>query len=567
MHRLTTRATPQVAAVALMLTFSGSVAGQDIPKLKKLERIKDSVGTLVYDAKIREFRCWSEGVLRADARSYLCDTTHGWHPLNANFYFVRGQSISVIVMNAVAEDIFSLDVKADDLAEPVVPVQGALSELPKLLPIPPAPTVFAGVGASFVAGATPIRPTTVYRIAVSAEEKDFKAWVQSTLIDPFAAKEVADLLSVDIDVAITQAAASGAVLTEIRSVQARLDAIAAPGSMGEWISRVADLVRLIDLESALRSTLVARGLTTAGATINAALAASRSTVVQRAMAVDPGDFIKLANALATGLGDTPYARINDLRVVNQKFESGEPLMLPIVDGLNAALGALDASTVLARTKTNLIALADAAQQVQLAETRREALANLKGKLDAQKNSPTGIYTLQTEWANSAATTIAKAAMLNASAKTLPLEAPYDLMPVGQWFVSKTVTLTVKQGQRVPLFDVGGVSDTTRAAIAGGDTPAAKAVQIAAADLAAARVLQFAVYNLYRFKVGLGFLYSTADDKLYTVDKLTTGTGSSAVTQQFIDQTRDRDYNILPSVNVMIFPFARPAFPWRPRYRR
>src|SRR5205085_664906 len=55
------------------------------------------------------------------------------------------------------------------------------------------------------------------------------------------------------------------------------------------------------------------------------------------------------------------------------------------------------------------------------------------------------------------------------------------------------------------------------------------------------------------------------DRIYKVDKVTSGSGATAVTQQFIDQTRDRDYSILASVNVMIFPWARHAFPWRPRY--
>jgi len=148
---------------------------------------------------------------------------------------------------------------------------------------------------------------------------------------------------------------------------------------------------------------------------------------------------------------------------------------------------------------------------------------------------------------------------------LPLESELQVLPVGKWFSSKTITVSLKQGQRVALFDLGGVSDSTRASVTGGDNPGAKATQATAADLAVVRTLQFSVYNLYHFQLGLGFVYSTAEDKRFQVDTVTTGSGASATTQKFIDQTRSRSYNLLGTVNVIIFPWARHAFPWRPRY--
>ena len=100
---------------------------------------------------------------------------------------------------------------------------------------------------------------------------------------------------------------------------------------------------------------------------------------------------------------------------------------------------------------------------------------------------------------------------------------------------------------------------------GGDIPAAKATQPAPSDLSLSRTLQFPIYNLYHFQLGLGFVYSTADDNRFQIDTVTTGSGSSETTQQFIDQTRSRDYTLLGTVNVIIFPWARTAFPWRARY--
>ena len=146
-----------------------------------------------------------------------------------------------------------------------------------------------------------------------------------------------------------------------------------------------------------------------------------------------------------------------------------------------------------------------------------------------------------------------------------MQPPFDLLPAGQWFTNKTITLTVKQGQRVALFDLGGLADATRAGVTGGDTPAAKSTQVATADLAAARVIQFPIYTPYHFKLGFGFVYSTAHNNKYQIDKVTTGSGTSAVTQEYIDQTSNRGYNILATANLIVFPWARHAFPWRPRF--
>ena len=47
--------------------------------------------------------------------------------------------------------------------------------------------------------------------------------------------------------------------------------------------------------------------------------------------------------------------------------------------------------------------------------------------------------------------------------------------------------------------------------------------------------------------------------------VTTGSGATASTQKFVEQTRARDYNLLATADVMVFPVARHRFPFRPRY--
>jgi hypothetical protein len=106
-----------VLVVLLIAVSSGNLEAQYAPKPTHKQRAanqdpnesnsRESIATLVYDAKLREFRCWSEGALKVDFRATLCKSDDGWHPLNANLYFVRSQSITLVVTDAVAEDIFS----------------------------------------------------------------------------------------------------------------------------------------------------------------------------------------------------------------------------------------------------------------------------------------------------------------------------------------------------------------------------------------------------------------------------------------------------------------------------
>lgn len=154
------------------------------------------------------------------------------------------------------------------------------------------------------------------------------------------------------------------------------------------------------------------------------------------------------------------------------------------------------------------------QDVTTSRERRQQLETANQNLQAQRNSPTGVYQLQQQLNQLAGTTIAKAAELNSAARTVPLDADLQILPVGQWFSSKTVTVSLKQGQRVALFDTSAVSDSTRTSVTGSDNPAAKATQPSPADLAVVRTLQFPVYNLYHFQLGLGFIYSTAEDKRF-----------------------------------------------------
>jgi hypothetical protein len=121
-----------IKRLSMLLLAAWALKAQSVPRHAATGgHINRSTGTLVYDARLREFRCWSEGSLLPEAHQQVCQTAFGWHPVNANLYFTNGQAVNVLIMNGVAEDTFSLDVTADDLAEPTVPISRTLSELPK----------------------------------------------------------------------------------------------------------------------------------------------------------------------------------------------------------------------------------------------------------------------------------------------------------------------------------------------------------------------------------------------------------------------------------------------------
>src|SRR5689334_12880267 len=68
--------------------------------------------TIVYDASIREFRCWYEGTLDATARAAAKTCAPPWHAVGGDLHFLRGEAISILVINGVAEDIFAIDLTA-----------------------------------------------------------------------------------------------------------------------------------------------------------------------------------------------------------------------------------------------------------------------------------------------------------------------------------------------------------------------------------------------------------------------------------------------------------------------
>jgi hypothetical protein len=549
---------------ALLLVTASSLPGQRV----SLDRANSA--TLVFDARSREFRCWSEGSLE---RGAPCHTGADWHPMTAALHFTRGEMLTVLVTSGVVQDIFSVEVKADDLAAPTTPVSGALAELPKLQAIPALETIFAGVNASLVttkaaslvAGCQARDPLGLLGLAPTATKEDFKAALDNWILNPLGATEVTNLLALDLANPITTIQQAGPYTQIAESIVSEVHKIALPLTIEDWVAASKSLSVQVDRATALRTRIASAGVPVAVKAINDALLAERTTNVECATSISAQSLNSLLTQLTKAFGDKAHAAIDAITVSGSHFvvPPAHKEMQPLLENIESALKPTNPSNdQLKALKTNLALLADNLSAIKLASTRRAALETLvKATLPG---ADLLLQCMRQSLAPLTDTLTTRAASIDSVGNVMPLPRGYDRLPLGQWFANKTLTITIKQGARLRQFDVGAVSDATRIVV-GGDQPATKATSPAVADLAPTRTLTVPVYDTYHVKMGLGFAYSTVRDDRYQVSQLTTGKGDAAVTQQFIDQTRSRPSTLLPTVTVTVFPFARQDFPWRARY--
>jgi len=314
---------------------------------------------------------------------------------------------------------------------------------------------------------------------------------------------------------------------------------------------------------------------------------------------------------------------------------------------------------LIRLKANLSMLADHLDDIAVAENRVIAFNLIYKKLKDYKSAPDAVSDFQDLLNSLTTNTVEKALRIDHFARITALPDDFRVLTVGVWYGNEEIVLTVNQGGRLPLFDLGGVGTTsaltflnaattpgasaasfalgqlsapasqspapqsspttittktetsptgttstttvvgstastppTSQAGSPASTPSASAqtptpvasspvpqnasvspsgsnlTQVTASALTAPRSLTFRIHNLYYFQLAAGFVYAhTRDDQFQGVNQATTGGGGATggTAQQLIVQTRNRNYNLLATVEVLVYPWAQDFFPWKPRF--
>ena len=532
----------------------------------------EKLASISYDVALREFTCWSEGSkVPAPADGNATSCSGAWKPITGDLYFLRGQSISVVLVNAVAIDLFGVELKVDDLPEPPVAVLGDFGTLPKLVPIPPAPSLTLGSGVTLATGEAKLNPGDfLYRLLVTADEKDFRAWVKEKLSDPLGAKELLDLLVTDASQATKALEARvPAIRTDADGIQAELQKVVEKGSTIQIIAAAKRLGIIIEKERALRDRTIVIGLLALSKPVMDLEKGFRAPVIQKVLAIDAdgldGFLSELNLALPPG---SRYSRIEKIEVVSKEYvvktEPEKTEMAKFLTRINADDGADADVTGLAKLKKNLGALLETVSELEQGQKRLVKLGEQQKTIKAYLTGADSILKLQDVLESNASLTIEQARAVNEASRSTALDANLSVMPLGFWYGSKEIAVTLKQGQRFPLFDIGGTADSTRTQATTGENPVAKAPTTAVLDLATTRTTKLRVYNTYRFQLGFGFVYSSARDDQFRLTRQPT-TATPPVQQTFIEQVRSRNYNLLATADIVIFPTVRTNFPWKPRY--
>jgi hypothetical protein len=582
---------PQVTVVVLLLAACGN------------SWARDKTVTIIYDVDLREFVCWYEGERIPPTKdpSTKCDPARPQnHATNAHkyapgLYFFRGQTVRVQLQNARLIDVFTADLQVGDLAIPSIAIFGGLTELPSLKPLGAAEKVVSAAGVTLATAAPARSPGDDLDQGLDQWTKDeLNAYLKENLHDIAGGEKLLAALSwrpestigslqslLEKDKPLIVQALS--VRTDLDQVQPLLDnlrkiycAPAAPitntDDVQNYLSAVRLLTRAIERQQSLKDQIGITELATLSKTLTDQFTAAGDEEIRHALeySVDSlKDFrTRFENAFPPA---QRRARIRAIKLDQKKYTL-DAVAAEFLDHLNNQGDKDDAS--LKRLQDNLNVLSDQWQKVS-AEIDR--LDTLRGNVDkvtryfSAKSEPEDkrdvwkFWELQQVLEGIGLRAISAAEAGNCVAASMTLPEAISAPVVNQWYGSKEITLTLKRGTRVPLFDLAGVTEASRANVK--EQPAAPAgtVQGSTTEPTTARQTVFSIHDLFHYQVAFGFIRSALKDVEYTLATQTVTENGTNRTVQSFQQTKDRSYRFLPTVDLLIYPFARDFFPWTARY--
>ncbi len=220
------------------------------------------------------------------------------------------------------------------------------------------------------------------------------------------------------------------------------------------------------------------------------------------------------------------------------------------------------SASLARLKANLKSLVS--QWADLSDAIDTYIA-IADQVETLKNAAQTIVDLQNTLNDLSVSLIESGSAANCVAQGMPLPSMYDRTSLGTWYSGETITLELKQGTRLPAYDLAGLQSITQVDLSK-DPAAPKGATTGPVDTSTSVAkTSFQIHNLYHFQLAAGFMRSWIHDVKFQAFQQSTTTSGTTTTDTFFAQTRNRSYRVLPTINVIYYPFAREFFPWKARY--
>ena len=258
--------------------------------------------------------------------------------------------------------------------------------------------------------------------------------------------------------------------------------------------------------------------------------------------------------------------IKDIEIVDDVYQHADAqVFLEWVNKANSGAPPPD-SVSLIRLRKNLEVLAGRWDDVAIAIKRVVRIKSSIKSLESYWKPKNGrqwinIPELQGRLNLLADSIATQAFYFNCVVKRAPLPFDYTHQVLGRWYGNKEVTVALKQGTRVPFFNLGKVGVTSRIAVRTENSAAAGGGQSGPAAPAAVGSARFEIHNIYYFQIGAGFIVSTLQDDDFALIEEEVG----EVKQRKFVKTRDRGYHFLPTVEFLMYPTGRTAFPFNQRY--
>lgn len=483
--------------------------------------------SIVFNVDQRAFTCWFEGdpVLpqaqepppAVPPPTPACPFLNA-HVFRDNVHFYRGQRISLRLVGARIIDSFTVDLKADDLVIPGIPVFGADVALPSLQSIEPGSRLVLASGVTDVAAPLDVVGTRLLPRIDKSSSTDYQKLLEQ-ILDDATHNKLLPLLNGGVTQTVNRlnallgpmgllATTANSISTDVAShldaltnLKATFCAATAPVATDDqfsgYLRTLLALKQVVERQKLLQAQVESSTLPAAATTLVSLKNAVDDADVQRALSYNVlslGTFLTQLRQLI--LGADPATVIRGLKLSNPpryvKADDSEPLFLA---SINSRQSQPPTMASLALLKENLAILNSFEPSLTTAVANLTAVRDARNALNAYlapvapapgaPPPPQTLSAFNSLLNDISVRSIAAADAANCVARTMPLPQGLTVPLSDVWYSSKEVTLTLKRSNRFPLLTASSTLSSLPDPFGGAARPAAAAPAAAAPAAAAA----------------------------------------------------------------------------------